>query len=169
MPTCSRACRRGWTLVELLVSMGIMSILMGLLLPAVQRVREAAFRMSCANNLKQIGLAMHFYHDTHGRLPSYSGDGNAPATWAVMVMPFLEQDNLFRQWDLSLSYYQQTPVARLSPVKVYYCPTRRTPSSAPMASVFGDWPSWQLDQGTEGNVSGALGDYAVCVGSSACG
>src|SRR5438105_15880881 len=122
MPTGSRA-RPGFTLLELLVCIGVMSILVGLLLPAVQRVREAASRTSCFNNLKQIGLAMHFYHDTHGRLPAFSRDDDAAATWAVMVLPFLEHDNLFRQWDLSKSYYQQRATARLSPLKVYYCPT----------------------------------------------
>jgi prepilin-type N-terminal cleavage/methylation domain-containing protein len=167
MTSRSRA-RPGFTLIELLVVIAIIGVLIALLLPAVQSVREAANRASCFNNLKQIGLAMHNHHDVHGRLPAFSTAGSDAATWAVMLLPFMEQDNLFRQWDLSRSYYQQTDVARLSPVKNYYCPTRRTPSTSP-SSVSGDWPSWLLGNGSPGNVPGALGDYAACVGSEACG
>jgi prepilin-type N-terminal cleavage/methylation domain-containing protein len=165
----SSARRGGFSLLELLVVIGIIGILVGLLLPAVQRTREAASRISCFNNLKQIGLAMHHHHDVHGRLPAFSGGDANAATWTVMVLPFMEQTNLYRQWDLSRNYYQQTDVARLSPVKNYYCPTRRTPATSP-ASVFGDWPSWLIgDNGPSGNVPGALGDYAASVGSEACG
>jgi prepilin-type N-terminal cleavage/methylation domain-containing protein len=169
MESCSRARRQGFTLIELLVVLAVIGVLVGLLLPAVQQIREAANRTSCFNNLKQIGLAMHHYHDVYGRLPAFSTDDDNATTWAVLLLPFMEQSALFRQWDLSRSYYEQSDMARLSPVKNYYCPTRRSPSSCP-ASVFGDWPSWQIgDNGPPGNIPGALGDYAACVGSEACG
>src|SRR5262245_38624042 len=90
----------GFTLIELLVVIAIIAILMGLLMPAVQQAREAAARISCANNLHQIGLAMHEYADAEERLPPSHVEGQA-ATWAWLLLPYLEQDNLYRAWDLS--------------------------------------------------------------------
>lgn len=91
--------RKGFTLVELLVVIAIIGILVGLLLPAVQAAREAARRMSCSNNLKQLGLAMQNHHDTQGGLPAsdYNAGGDW-GTWQVGILPFIEQDNLFRQY-----------------------------------------------------------------------
>ena len=91
----------GFTLVELLVVIAIIGILVGLLLPAVQAAREAARRMQCTNNLKQIGLAMHNYHDTYRSFPighHFPGQGNGTGwTWTYSILPFIEQSSLYGQ------------------------------------------------------------------------
>lgn len=87
--------RRGFTLVELLVVIAIIGILVGLLLPAVQAAREAARRMQCSNNLKQIGLALHMHHDSYKRIPPLSASGCCWGTWLVPVLPFMEMGNMY--------------------------------------------------------------------------
>jgi prepilin-type N-terminal cleavage/methylation domain-containing protein len=158
-----RTGRRGFTLIELLVVITIISMLIGMLLPAVQKAREAAMRISCANNLHQLGIAMHNYEGTFGRLPPDRRNIGS-ATWAVELLPFMEETNLYRQWDLGKLYYQQNAVARTSPVKNYFCPSRRTASDYPKTSLSGDVPSWGVPTAT--NIPGALGDYATCVDRS---
>jgi prepilin-type N-terminal cleavage/methylation domain-containing protein len=157
--------RRGFTLVELLVVISIIAVLLALVLPAVQRVRESASRLRCANNLKQIGLALHMYHDTYGRLPN-SRISDLHATWAVLILPYVEQDNLYRQWNLPLTYYDQSPVARLTPVPLYYCPSRRSPQTDPVASIASDQNDDLVQLGP--HVPGALGDYGACTGTDNC-
>jgi prepilin-type N-terminal cleavage/methylation domain-containing protein/prepilin-type processing-associated H-X9-DG protein len=146
--------RRAFTLIELLVVIAIIAVLIGLLLPAVQKVREAAARTTCQNNLKQIGLAIHNYHDAHQTLPP-SRLGPQYASWFVLILPYVEQGALYAQWDTTKTYYLQTPEARATSVKLFYCPTRRAP---PLLSTQFEVSSTGVPDGQE--YPGALGDYA---------
>jgi hypothetical protein len=129
-------------------------------------VRESANRASCANNLKQIGLAMQMYHFANNKIPP-NRLSDLHATWAVLILPHIEQDNLFRQWDIPRPYYDQSDIARLSRVPIYFCPSRRTAQTPPLASISGDQND---DLGTVLGplVPGALGDYATCTGTDNC-
>ncbi|GAB5444454.1 MAG: DUF1559 domain-containing protein [Fuerstiella sp.] len=108
--------RNGFTLIELLVVIAIIAILIALLLPAVQQAREAARRTQCKNNLKQLGIALHSYHDTFGKFPmsevhrreflaaSNNDWGNSTGTWALLLMPYYEQANVYNTIDFTQRY-----------------------------------------------------------------
>ena len=128
-----RSRRFGFTLIELLVVIAIIAILIGLLLPAVQKVREAASRMKCQNNLKQIGLGIHNYENAYSKLPpgfssrsaTPNGDGLGSGWgWAAQILPQMEQDNLFRQIDLNrdiLDSYHNA--VRVKSLPMFRCPS----------------------------------------------
>lgn len=124
-----RSARTAFTLIELLVVIAIIAILIALLVPAVQKVREAAARTQCANNLKQIGLALHNYHDTYGHLPAPRGTHLAPTYlfteyrgWMCEVLPYIEENNLATQMYTN-PWYNGFFVTYTMPVKGYLCPS----------------------------------------------
>lgn len=180
--------RQAFTLIELLVVIAIIAILIALLVPAVQKVREAAARTQCTNNLKQLGIACHAYHDANkyfppsrdllsyaGELPELltpndeepDGDEDLGCSWAVYLLPYVDQEPLYALWNFTwypngnsgfgngygVPFANQTAAAREGIVPVYYCASRRTPSTNPQFSI-------------TGSGVGALGDYAACIGTT---
>src|SRR5262245_34072366 len=107
--------RRGFTLIELLVVIAIIAFLIGLLSPAVQKIRESANRLKCQTNMKQLGLALHNFHDTYQAFPAsgwtQAGPGNPAGKyvgWRPLILPFIEQENLQRLYDFNLNWWEGT-------------------------------------------------------------
>jgi prepilin-type N-terminal cleavage/methylation domain-containing protein len=124
--------RKAFTLIELLVVIAIIAILIGLLLPAVQKVREAASRTKCANNLKQIAIACHNFHDVNGHLPpgvlTLAGRGVPDDSWAwgTLILPYIEQQNLYNSFGVILNPPNKAPKINAMeqiPLSVYRCPS----------------------------------------------
>ena len=155
---------RGFTLIELLVVIAIIAVLIALLLPAVQQAREAARRTQCKNNLKQLGLAMHNYHDVANMLPigvMRSGANFAVTvsgyTWFRRVLPYLDQGNIYNQYDQNQNYYSLEPNRSLSqsPLPMFRCPSDTS------AAFFNNIPQYNYAANVgntnigKGNVNGA--------------
>lgn len=150
-----------FTLVELLVVIAIIGVLVALLLPAVQAARESARRSQCSNHLKQLGLGAQNFADVKGWLPP-NRLGNVPntapastawLTWAVVILPFIEQQSYYSQWDETQTYAFHPESTTRRAVPIYFCPSRRRPNEAFSQNE------------ADGGKSGGLSDYAACAGN----
>jgi prepilin-type N-terminal cleavage/methylation domain-containing protein len=171
--------RRAFTLIELLVVIAIIAVLIGLLLPAIQKVREAANRITCANNLKQMVLAEHNFHDGHGKF-TCSWDYEQPkagvrptgvsSSWCLYLLPYLEQDNLYQQYNFNLLSYVSPSITTANPnpavvstkLKVFICP------SSPNQGRLYNFPVPANPGGLQGmpagTFTGSTSDYSAITG-----
>lgn len=169
----------GFTLIELLVVLAVIGMLTALIFPAVQQARESARRSMCNNHLRQIALGLHSYHDSHNRIPPPAIVSSAPkkvaicqssqsflaidaiadgnrgigghgTSWMLRILPYVEQDSLYKQWSFTTSVSGNRPVAETD-IRLFYCPSRRK-TVINRAIMFGGW-------NTGGN------DYGGCIGA----
>jgi prepilin-type N-terminal cleavage/methylation domain-containing protein/prepilin-type processing-associated H-X9-DG protein len=150
--------RTGFTLIELLVVIAIIAVLVGLLLPAVQKVREAANRSKCQNNMKQLALGIHGFHDAHGYLPvSTNVGGTQPrVSWLTQTLPYIDQDVLYSEYDFTQNWYDPFNLnVTTVPLKVVQCP------SAPDCSTLLDS---RPDPGMWGSMWVPTSDYGATAG-----
>ncbi len=173
--------RNGFTLIELLVVIAIIAVLIGLLLPAVQKVREAASRMTCQNNLKQIGLAMHNFANVNGDRFPMAGEASIGGHWSAFLLPYIEQESLFRAITFSndsIHYSSITPsypkASLSSPqavvrniaacetyLSIFRCPSMDVPEHILDASTWDQPDSWYVQERVPSSYLGCISGYAT--------
>jgi prepilin-type N-terminal cleavage/methylation domain-containing protein len=185
VPPANSNVRSGFTLIELLVVIAIIGVLVAILLPAVQAARAAARRTQCLSNLKQLGLAIHNFHDANRMFPparlilnsnraSNSSDGTDEGldepTWLIHILPHLEQSALFSQWDVYKPYGLHSSEARSSVVSTFLCPERHSASDAVTKDV---QVEIRFPCGCKGGIQsipgGAVADYVANHGDNSPG
>src|SRR5205807_6733371 len=157
--------RAAFTLIELLVVIAIIAVLIGLLLPAVQKVREAANRAKCQNHLKQLGLALHNYHDTNrgfpaGMVSDSSNTEDASATGFTYILPYLEQDATHKNYHFDTEWFNPPNYQAVgTEIRMFYCPSNRAGGVIDLSAPSAEW-GYALPP-----VAGAC-DYAFCRGAT---
>jgi len=151
--------RRGFTLVELLVVIAIIGVLVALLLPAIQASREAARRMSCSNNLKQLGIALHSYHDVFEQFPPDRITSPTTHGWCSQMLAFIEQGNLQDQYNVNHHFWApENEAVAQTPVSTFLCP------STPSSQLVPNDPPWIVSQLGGSPTLNHRGDYMVLAG-----